>query len=86
MADGPGVAFRGSFCALLTVLLPDVDVVVVQRIGEVPARATGFSREDFAGFEQDDVLAAVYELIGGGYTADASADDTRWWSVLSPGY
>jgi len=73
----PRVAVGSDLRAFPSVLLHDVDVVVVKRISKVGARPARFAREHPASLQHDNILAARDELVGGGDARNTCADDTH---------
>lgn len=77
MVPRPPVALGRDLGPILTKLLGDTEVPVVQVVVEVPAGAPRLAREHGACLEHDDVLAAADELVGHVDAGDAGADDAH---------
>ena len=73
--SGPGMASSSLLCAVLAVLLGNLNKAVVQVVGQVARGAAGLARQNVAGLDESDLLATPDELVGGGNTGDTGAND-----------
>ncbi len=73
--DGRGVALGGKPGPVLAVDLLDLDVAVIDGVGQVGGRALRLSAGDGAVIQHDDALALAGEQVGRGQPGDPRADD-----------
>ena len=73
--DGRGVALGGKPGPVLAVDLLDLDVAVIDGVGQVGGRALSLSAGDGAVIQHDDALALAGEQVGRGQPGDPRADD-----------